>query len=118
MLKSLAEETDDFYCEHLGVVRLKPWSSGHVVLIGDAAHYPTPMIGSGVTSSLVGAYILGGEIVTHCGGAGTNNGLAVALKTYDEKFRPFMTHVQHGISSKKGWLSWLGDLVKMTHSGI
>lgn len=118
VLKALAEDTDDFYCEHIGIVRLDSWSSGHVVLIGDASHCPTPRTGSGVTSSLVGAYILAGEIETHCGQSGTKECLPAALKSYDEKLRPFIAHLTRGISSEKGWLTRAFNMVTSTHTGI
>lgn len=109
----------DFYCEHLGVVRLPSWSSGngHVVLIGDAGHC-TPANGLGVTASLVGAYILAGEIEKSCGLSGTKDGLSTALKTYDEKFRPYIDHVQRGVSGDKGWMSSIWDRIMDTHLGI
>lgn len=111
-------EANDFYCEHVGVVKLPSWSSGHVALIGDAAHCPTPRTGLGVTSSLVGAYVLAGEIDKHCGRSGTKDGLLTALKTYDETFRPFMTQVQRGISSQPGWGRTLWEKISDTQLGI
>lgn len=111
-------DADDFYCEHLGVVKLPAWSSGHVVLIGDAAHCPTPTTGLGVTASLVGAYVLAGEISNHCGRSGTKDGLSTALKAYDETFRPYMTKVQHGISSEVGWGRALWNKISATRLGI
>lgn len=88
---------DDFYCERLGVVKLDSWSKGRVVLIGDAAYCPSANTGMGTTSSMVGAYILAGEIGRHCGADGTQDGLAAALKAYEQTFRPFMNQVQKGV---------------------
>lgn len=102
-LKGL-EESDDFYLERLGVVKLDSWSRGRVVLVGDAAHCPTAMTGMGTTSALVGTYILAGEIEKHCGPSGNKDGLALALKEYDQKFRPFMDRIQEGIV--EGSLLW------------
>ncbi|KAJ0116586.1 hypothetical protein J7T55_009736 [Diaporthe amygdali] len=95
-LKGL-EKSDDFYLERLGVVKLDSWSRGHVTLVGDAAHCPSAVTGMGTTSAIVGTYILAGEIDKHCGRLGTNDGLAVALKEYDQKHRPFVNHVQEGV---------------------
>ncbi|KAF4815294.1 hypotheticall protein [Colletotrichum siamense] len=97
ILESLDKSTD-FYCERLSVVRLDAWSSGHVVLVGDAAYCPSATTGMGTTSSLVGAYILAGEIGKHCAGTGSKDELLTALAEYDRKFRPFMSQVQHGIT--------------------
>jgi 2-polyprenyl-6-methoxyphenol hydroxylase-like FAD-dependent oxidoreductase len=90
--------TDDFYCERLGVVRLDAWSEGHVALLGDAAYCPSASTGMGTTSSMVGAYVLAGEIEKQCRRSGNRNGLLDALKAYEAKFRPFMSQVQEGIS--------------------
>jgi 2-polyprenyl-6-methoxyphenol hydroxylase-like FAD-dependent oxidoreductase len=68
ILKSL-KDTDDFYCERMGVVKLKSWSRGCVTLVGDAAYCPSANTGMGTTSAIVGAYILGGEIERYCGGS-------------------------------------------------
>lgn len=98
------EASDDFYLERLGVVKLDSWSRGRVVLAGDAAHCPSAMTGMGTTSAIVGTYILAGEIEKHCGVSNGKDGLAVALKEYDQKLRPFMTHVQKGVA--EGTIFW------------
>ncbi|KAL7942713.1 FAD/NAD(P)-binding domain-containing protein [Trichoderma barbatum] len=94
--------SENFYCERLGLVKLDSWFSGNVALVGDAAYCPSPLTGMGTTSGLVGAYVLAGEISRHCGKAkngakGPTDGLDVALKTYDDKFRPFIDQVTHGV---------------------
>jgi 2-polyprenyl-6-methoxyphenol hydroxylase-like FAD-dependent oxidoreductase len=109
LLKAM-RAADDFYCERLGLVKLKSWSSGHVTLIGDAAHCPTAMSGMGTTCAMIGAYILAGEIGRYCAQEenqveeGTD-GLAAALKRYEQKFRPFAEGMQEGIFEKaeKQW---------------
>ncbi|KAI1364615.1 hypothetical protein F5Y08DRAFT_306394 [Xylaria arbuscula] len=108
-----AMNTDnDFYLERMAVVKLDKWFRGRVALVGDAAWCPTPNTGMGTTSSIVGAYILAGEIARHCGRGTTekktgksNNGadVAKALAAYDAKFRPFMDQVQKGIGEGSDW---------------
>ncbi|KAK2062721.1 FAD binding domain protein, partial [Colletotrichum caudatum] len=96
------QQSDDFYCEHMGVVRLDSWTEGRVALLGDAAYCPTATTGMGTTSSLVGAYILAGEIQKHLSRTDTSmEGIPRALHTYEEKFRPFMRTVQSGIEKDK-----------------
>ncbi|KAH8592351.1 hypothetical protein B0O99DRAFT_244191 [Bisporella sp. PMI_857] len=94
-------DAGDFYCERMGLIKLDSWSRGRVVLVGDAAYCPSANTGMGTTSSMVGAYILAGEIGKHCGGlaSGGDNkdGLTTAFKAYEEKFRPFMDQVQKGV---------------------
>lgn len=103
------KEAPDFYCERLGLVKLSSWSCGRVTLVGDAAYCPTVLTGMGTTCAMVGAYILAGEIGRHAGrshGKGSADGLAVALKSYEDKFRPFMDQVQSGVveSSTRQWM--------------
>ena len=107
-------ETNNFYCERLGLVRLESWSRGHIALVGDAAYCPSPNTGMGTTSAVIGAYILAGEIAQHCGtqsernkeGAATwrdnikDGGLVTALKSYQQKFEPFMKQVTKGVESQ------------------
>ncbi|KAH7003000.1 hypothetical protein EDB82DRAFT_549479 [Fusarium venenatum] len=96
------KESDDFYCEHMGVVRLDSWSKGRVVLLGDAAYCPTATTGMGTTSSLVGAYVLAGEIQDHISRVGASKEmLPLALASYEKRFRPFIDTVQDGIEKDK-----------------
>ena len=122
ILKSL-KETDAFYCEHLGIVKLDSWSQVRVALVGDAGYCPSVNTGMGTTSGIVGAYILAGEIGRHCGrsnsedpegGKDTNEGLATALQAYERKFRPFMNQVQKGVLKDQD--SW--DMMPSTPFGI
>jgi 2-polyprenyl-6-methoxyphenol hydroxylase-like FAD-dependent oxidoreductase len=99
--------SEDFYCEHVGLVKLDSWSQGRMVLVGDAAYGPSATTGMGTTSAVVGAYILAGEIGRHCGQRDDEDDLAAALKAYDQKFRPFMDQVQKGITESE--MSWLPD---------
>ena len=105
MVQALGE-TDDFYCERVGLVKLDSWSRGRVTLVGDAAYCPSPNRGMGTTSAMVGAYILAGEIAQHCGSnmKGTKKGgLAAALKSYQEKFEPFIKQATKGVE-KSGYV--------------
>lgn len=96
------QESKDFYCEHMGVVRLNKWTKGRVALLGDAAYCPTATTGMGTTSSLVGAYVLAGEIQDHINRLGTSKEvIPKALNSYEQRFRPFMDTVQDGIEKDK-----------------
>ncbi|WP_307873143.1 FAD-dependent oxidoreductase [Paractinoplanes ovalisporus] len=63
---------------HLGGY-ISRWSSGRVVLLGDAAHCPAPSSGQGTSLALVGAYVLADEIAK-TGHAGA----------YEERMRPYV----------------------------
>jgi 2-polyprenyl-6-methoxyphenol hydroxylase-like FAD-dependent oxidoreductase len=73
------DRTDDFYFDSLSQVELPSWSTGRVVLLGDAAHCPSPAAGQGTSLALVGAYVLG----QHLGEPG-------GLTAYERRMRPFV----------------------------
>ncbi len=55
-------EADDFYLDSVSRVVVPEWSRGRVVLAGDAGYCGSPMAGHGTALSLVGAYVLAGEL--------------------------------------------------------
>jgi 2-polyprenyl-6-methoxyphenol hydroxylase-like FAD-dependent oxidoreductase len=81
-------KTDDFYFDVLRQVRLPRWSTGRVVLCGDAAWCVTPLGGVGATLAVVGAYVLAGEL------ARTDNH-GEALAEYEAHLRPFVEKAQN-----------------------
>lgn len=80
--------TENFYSQEVVQVRTETWHKGRVVLVGDAAHCPSPFSGMGVSGALVGAYVLAGEISRN-----TQN-LPQAFANYDKKLRPFVNEIQ------------------------
>lgn len=82
------KSTENFYCQDVVQVRIDTWHKGRVVLLGDAAHCPSPLSGMGTSSSLVGAYVLAGEINR------SPDNLAEAFAKYDQKLRPFINEIQ------------------------
>jgi 2-polyprenyl-6-methoxyphenol hydroxylase-like FAD-dependent oxidoreductase len=73
------DHTDDFYFDAMSQVELPSWSTGRVVLLGDAAHCPAPASGQGSSLALVGAYVLG----RHLGEPG-------GLTEYERRMRPYV----------------------------
>lgn len=82
------ETTPDFYAQEIGQVKTDVWSKGRVVLLGDAAHCPSPLTGMGTTSAFVGAYVLAGEL------SRSPDDIPLALKNYDTTLRPFVNEIQ------------------------
>lgn len=82
------EAADDFWFDDLRQVRMKRWSAGTVVLVGDAAWCVTPLGGVGASLALIGAYVLAGEF------AKTSN-VAEALAAYDHVLRPVVNKAQN-----------------------
>lgn len=81
--------TPNFYSQEVLQVRTDTWYRGRVVLVGDAAHCASPFSGMGVSGSLVGAYVLAGEINRNTGD------LARAFALYDKTLRPFVNEIQN-----------------------
>ncbi|WBQ06652.1 FAD-dependent monooxygenase [Kribbella sp. CA-293567] len=60
-------EADDFYFDTTSRVVVPEWSRDRIVLVGDAGYCGSPLAGHGTALSLVGAYVLAGELATHNG---------------------------------------------------
>ncbi|CAI7640347.1 unnamed protein product [Penicillium viridicatum] len=88
--------TDNWFCQNVVQIKTNTWHSGRVVLLGDAAHCPSPLSGMGTSSSLVGAYVLAGEIAR-------SEELSQAFQTYSRTMRPFIDEVQQ---LNVGWIPW------------
>ncbi|KAL4939029.1 hypothetical protein BDV06DRAFT_43413 [Aspergillus oleicola] len=78
----------DFYCHEILQVCIDKWYNRRIVLIGDAAHCPSPLTGMGTSSSIVGAYVLAGAIDRHPAD------LSRAFAEYETSLRPFIDEVQ------------------------
>jgi 2-polyprenyl-6-methoxyphenol hydroxylase-like FAD-dependent oxidoreductase len=83
-----ALDTTDAYFESIGQVLAPSWSSGRVAITGDAAWCASPVSGMGTTLSLVGAYVLAGELAAH---VDHRDG----LRGYERVMRPFVEQAQH-----------------------
>jgi 2-polyprenyl-6-methoxyphenol hydroxylase-like FAD-dependent oxidoreductase len=51
-------QAGDFYFDAMAQTRMDSWSTGRVVLLGDAGYCPSPLSGQGTSLALVGAYVL------------------------------------------------------------
>ncbi|NRQ31519.1 FAD-dependent oxidoreductase [Nonomuraea sp. NN258] len=71
--------SDDFYFDSMSQIHMERWSTGRVVLVGDAAYCASPASGQGTSLALVGAYVLAGELATGGGADG-----------YERELRPFV----------------------------
>ena len=77
-----------FYFDKLCQVRMPAWSSGRVVLVGDAAYCPSPAAGMGGSLAIDGAAALADAMRAAAGD------YALAFRHYDENLRPFIDAVQ------------------------
>ncbi len=81
------ESSPNFYFDALAQVQMPSWSSGRVVLVGDAAYCASPASGAGALLALTGAYRLAGELATH----GISS---AALSGYEAAQRPLVAQKQ------------------------
>lgn len=81
------ESTPDFYFDEISQIHMPRWSHGNVVLLGDAAHGPSPLSGQGTSLALVGARVLADEL------AGTGD-VRAAFAAYEARMRPFVKQNQ------------------------
>lgn len=97
-LKGLPE-SDDVYCTRIEQIRLPKgqWSSGRVALLGDAAYGHTAG-GYGCAWSLIGSYMLAGEIAKLYNKNESSPTAAViqGARNYETKFRPIISASQQG----------------------
>ncbi|TVY41976.1 Uncharacterized protein LCER1_G008459, partial [Lachnellula cervina] len=82
-------ESDDFYMQYIGQVRLDRWSSGRVTVVGDAGYAASPFSGMGTSLAFLGAYVLAGEISRQ------PNNIPAALKSYERVLRPHVESIQN-----------------------
>ncbi|MFC4147139.1 FAD-dependent monooxygenase [Micromonospora mangrovi] len=95
-LLAVMADAPDFYFDAYGQVHAQRWSAGRVALLGDAAWCPSPLTGQGTSLSLVGAYVLAGELAA-AGGDHTR-----AFARYEAVLR---SHVRKGQELPGGGIS-------------
>ncbi|MEV6350543.1 FAD-dependent monooxygenase [Actinoplanes sp. NPDC051851] len=78
------DDAPDFYFDAISQVEMPRWSSGRVVLLGDAGYCPSPASGQGTSLALVGAYVLAEELAK-AGGA-----YATAFAAYEGALRSYV----------------------------
>lgn len=88
--------SQDFYAHEVGQIKMKQLYIGRVVLLGDAGYCPSPFTGLGTNLSLVGAYILAGEL------ARQGPDIPGAFKSYEQKMQPVIGKCQQFSASILG----------------
>ncbi|WP_329003717.1 FAD-dependent monooxygenase [Kribbella sp. NBC_00709] len=86
-LVAAMRESDDLFFDVVSQIHMPTWSRGRVGLVGDAAYATSFMSGQGSSVSLVGAYVLAGELATHADHT-------EAFTAYEERIRTFVEENQ------------------------
>ena len=89
----------DLVVSHVFRVDCEHWTTGQLVLVGDAAHAMAPNLGQGAGSALADAVVLVRELAQP-------GDVAAALARYEARRRPAVRAVQ----DVAGWLGRLSDL--------
>jgi 2-polyprenyl-6-methoxyphenol hydroxylase-like FAD-dependent oxidoreductase len=84
----MMDAAPDFYFDSLSQVKMESWSTGRVVLLGDAASCTSPMAGMGTSIAIVGAYVLAGGLKQ------ANGDYAAAFARYEATMREFVSDAQ------------------------
>jgi 2-polyprenyl-6-methoxyphenol hydroxylase-like FAD-dependent oxidoreductase len=87
-LLEFMESAPDFYFDSVSQVKMKQWSAGRCVLLGDAAYCASPLSGMGTGMAVVGAYVLAGEL------AESDGDYASAFASYESLMRGFVNKCQ------------------------
>jgi 2-polyprenyl-6-methoxyphenol hydroxylase-like FAD-dependent oxidoreductase len=87
-LLEFMEAAPDFYFDSVSQVKMKRWSSGRSVLLGDAAYCASPLSGMGTGMAVVGAYVLAGEL------AEADGDYTLAFERYEGLMRDFVQKCQ------------------------
>ncbi|MFC8825132.1 FAD-dependent monooxygenase [Streptomyces sp. NPDC057137] len=86
-LVAAMREADDLFFDVVSQIHMPTWSRGRVALVGDAAYATSFMSGQGSSVSLVGAYILAGELASRADHA-------EAFAAYERTSRDFVEQNQ------------------------
>lgn len=93
-LLAAMQHADDLFFDTVSQIHMPRWSSGRVVLAGDAAHAPSFLTGQGSSLALVGAYLLAGELAAH-------EQVEEAFLSYERMARPFV-EANQALALRKG----------------
>ncbi|WP_405166923.1 FAD-dependent monooxygenase [Nocardia sp. NBC_01499] len=89
LLRDLAASSD-LYFTPISQVTMDSWSTGRVVLLGDACACASPLSGRGTSQALIGAYLLAGELATAAGD------YEAAFASYENQLRDYVKTNQEG----------------------
>jgi 2-polyprenyl-6-methoxyphenol hydroxylase-like FAD-dependent oxidoreductase len=96
LLKAM-RRAEDLYFDTVSQIRMPVWSSGRVVLVGDAAYAPSFRSGQGSSLALVGACVLAGELASR-------DDPSEAFAAYERITKPFVEANQALATEGNGFL--------------
>ncbi|KAI9718484.1 MAG: hypothetical protein M1828_006667 [Chrysothrix sp. TS-e1954] len=101
-------KAENFYSDELMQVKLKTWSKGRVVLLGDSAWAPTPFTGQGNQLAIIGAWVLAQEL--------SRSPSTAAFASYEKRLRSYVDdsqklpiggYAQYILNPQTSWGIWV-----------
>lgn len=99
------DRSADLYVDRVSQIHLPKWSNGRIGLTGDAAWAPSFLAGEGTGLSIIGAYVLAGELAR-------SGGDPSAFAVYERRLRSFIE------SKQKMATRYGGAFVPRTRLGV
>lgn len=90
-------QASSFYFDTVTQIEMPRWSTGRVVLLGDACQCVSLLAGQGASMAVASAYVLAEEL----GAAG--GGLPAALERYEQRLKPDIEQKQAAGRRMAGW---------------
>jgi anthraniloyl-CoA monooxygenase len=84
-------------------IRCEPWSAGHAVLIGDAAHTAHFSVGSGTRMAMEDAVALRSALLAMPTAAAPGDAIPAALAEFEAKRRPQVESLQRAAQASLEW---------------
>lgn len=92
-----APEAPGLYFDDVTQIELPHWSTGRVVLLGDACQCVSLLAGQGASMAVAGAYVLAEELEAAGGD------VPAALTRYQQRLQPVITRMQAAGRRMAGW---------------
>jgi len=93
------ERSEDLYFDSVCQIHMPTWSTGPIVLLGDAAYCPSLLAGEGASFAMAGAYVLAGEL------AASGGEPERAFRAYERHLKAFMDRKQRSALRLGGWFA-------------
>lgn len=91
-----ARDGTDLYFDDVSQIQMPSWSSGRVVLLGDACQCMSLLAGQGASMAMAAAYVLAEEL-------GTGFEVDQALQSYERRLRPVVEKQQASGRKMAAW---------------
>lgn len=89
----LMSSAENFYFDSASQIQMPSWSTGRIVLVGDAGAAPSFLAGQGSALAMIEAYTLAAELATV---SANGNGYREAFARYEERLAPLVRSKQKG----------------------